>query len=55
MLSYPSCTTTARSTDNWREFWRLESARTGSDWISLFDAAGAALSRLRAVHVGSSS
>jgi len=37
----------------WREFWRLESARVGTNWISLLDAAEAALSRLRTAHVSS--
>jgi len=43
---------TLTSTANAREWWAAESRRIGTDWITLLDAADAALSRLRILHVG---
>jgi hypothetical protein len=37
-----------------REWWREESRRRGTDWISLLAAAEAALARLRIIHGTSS-
>ena len=37
---------TACSTDNWREYWRDESVRTGTDWISISETVSAILFRL---------
>jgi len=43
--------TTITSTENGRLWWAAESRRVGTDWISLLDAAQAALSQLRVIHV----
>jgi hypothetical protein len=47
--------TTAPSTADIREWWRAESARVGTDWVTLLDAAEQVLSKLRVLHVGLSS
>jgi len=39
----------------WHRWWHLESARVGTDWRSLLDAASAALSRLHAMHLSGAS
>jgi hypothetical protein len=38
----------ARSTDNWREWWREESGRVGSDWQSIIALHFQICARLRA-------
>jgi len=45
------------STDaaGWREFWRTESHRCGTDWTSLLEAADQVLRKLRVLHVGAPS
>lgn len=41
---------TARSTDNWREWWRIESICAGSDWGALLRQHGHVFQRLCQFH-----
>jgi hypothetical protein len=43
------------STLNWRAWWRLESARVGTDWRTLIECAEVVLSGLRIEHLGAPS
>jgi hypothetical protein len=55
----PSLEVVTRSTGfspaGWRAWWQAEAANQHTDWISLIDAAGAVLARLRLQHVACSS
>jgi len=55
MTIHATIPSTGCGPDGWREFWRIESRRVGSDWVSLIDCAQAVLSELRIMHVGASS
>ena len=48
--SGPTAPSSGSSPAEWREYWRVQSQIDGADWISLLDAADAALSRLRILH-----
>jgi hypothetical protein len=39
---------TARSTDNWRQWWATEAERIGSNWRSIFQLHCEIVDRLRA-------
>ena len=53
--SGPTAPSSGSSPAEWREYWRVQSQIDGADWISLLDAADAALSRLRILHGAPSS
>lgn len=42
---------TLSSTLNWREYWRIESERVGTDWPTLLARAAGIVGGLYAVHV----
>jgi hypothetical protein len=39
----------------WRRYWLAESARAGTNWQSLLEAASTTLARLQAMHLSGSS
>jgi len=51
IITFPS---TGSGPNGWRIWWHHQSIADGTDWISLLDAAQAALSRLRILHAVSS-
>jgi hypothetical protein len=43
----PTIPSTGIGLEGWREFWRTESARTGSDWIGVAELRLAIIHRLQ--------
>jgi hypothetical protein len=50
-MRYALSDITPPSTADARAFWAVESARLGTDWVSLLEAAAAVLDRLYERHV----
>jgi hypothetical protein len=48
MLSSSTITSSGTNPDGWRRWWRIESARRGSDWHSLIELHFEIADRLRA-------